>query len=129
MRSKNRDSDASTNFGWGCPEHLGGCPTQHWGCPGTPKSIQIDTHVTLLLVDQTENRPDKENKLKQTGSCARRPQNSLQKKQHCQQMTKKNWLKSYLFPGMSARKAFEPQDGQKTGNFFRCRWHRAIVVA
>ena len=42
--SKNRNSDVSTNFGCGCPEHLGGCPTQHCGCPGTLKSIQIDTY-------------------------------------------------------------------------------------
>ena len=45
MRSKNRNSDASTNFGCGCPEPLGGCPIQHWECPGTPKSIQIDTYA------------------------------------------------------------------------------------
>ena len=48
--SKNRNSDASTNFGCGCPEHPGGCPTQHCGCPGTHKSIQIDTYAWAHIV-------------------------------------------------------------------------------
>ena len=66
--------------------------------------------ITLLSVDQTVNRPDKENKLKQTSSCARRPHHILWKTTLPADDKKENWLKSYLFPGMSARKAFEPQE-------------------